>query len=126
MIESIRLTESEKEMLSRIKRKTGVASWNVLCRWAFMLGLTQDSFSRITSEEKRDAIEIKWDTFAGKSSSIYTGIIQLQYAKELKSEKTISLFDFVHGVLSTGIRVLSKSAAQDDLKCFNRSLNLGK
>lgn len=126
MIESIRLTGSEKEMLLRIKRKTGVASWNVLCRWAFMLGLTQDSFSRISSEEKRDAIEIKWDTFAGKSSDIYMGIIRLQYAKELNNNKTINLFDFVHGVLATGIRILSKSAAQDDLKCFNRSLNLGR
>jgi len=126
MIESIRLTESEKEMLLRIKRKTGIASWNVLCRWAFMLGLSQNSGSHDASAEKRDAIEIKWDTFSGKRANVYAAITRFQYAKELNNNKTISLFEFVHGVLSKGIRILSKSAAQDNLRCFNQTLNLSR
>jgi len=126
MIDSIRLTESEKEALSKIKRKTGISSWNVLCRWAYLLGLSQDRFSTIASQGKRDAIEIRWDTFAGENSIIYTAISQLQYAKELNENKKLSVFDFVHSKLAKGILVLSKSATQDDLRCFNRILNLSR
>ena len=124
MIESIRFTESEKEMLSRVKRKTGIASWNVLCRWAYLIGLSQEKASSIASEGKRDAIEIRWDTFVGRNSTIYTAITRLQYAKELNNIEGISVFDFVHKKLSTGIRVLSRSSAQDDFQCFSRILNL--
>jgi len=126
MIESIRLTESEKEILSKIKRKTGISSWNVLCRWAYLLGVSQDRTSSIASEGKRDAIEIRWETFVGGNSNIYTAITQLKYSEELDNHKRLSLFDFVHGRLSIGIRVLSKSAAQDDLRCFSRILDLSR
>jgi|688.fasta_scaffold1920278_1 DNA sulfur modification protein DndE len=126
MIESIRLTESEKEILSKIKRKTGIASWNVLCRWAYLLGLSQDRTSSSAFGGKRDAIEIRWETFVGGNSNIYTAITQLKYSEELHNDKRLSLFDFVHGRLSTGIRVLSKSAAKDDLRCFSRTLDLSR
>ena len=122
MIESIRLTESEKEMLVRIKRKTGIESWNVLCRWAYLLGLSQEQIASSSSHEKRDAVEIKWETFSGKNSYIYITITKLQYAMELNNQREITLFDFVHSRLSTGIRILSKSAAQHDLRCFSCNL----
>ncbi len=122
MIESIRLTESEKEMLVRIKRKTGIESWNVLCRWAYLIGLMQGKITNSTSHEKRDAVEIKWETFSGKNSYIYMAITKLQYAMELNNQRDITPFDFIHSRLSTGIRILSKSASQHDLHCFSCNL----
>jgi len=124
MIESIRLTESEKEMLSRVKRKTGIASWNVLCRWAYLIGFSQERASSVEADGTRDAIEIRWDTFVGRNSSIYTAITRLQYSKESSNIKGIRVFDFVHKKLSTGIRVLSRSSAQVDFQCFSQILNL--
>lgn len=122
MIETIRLTDSEKEMLVRIKRKTGIDSWNVLCRWAYLLGLSQKQIVASTSHEKRDAVEIKWETFSGKNSNIYQAVTKLQYARELNKQSEITLFDFIHSRLSIGIRILSKSAADHDLRCFSRNL----
>jgi DNA sulfur modification protein DndE len=124
MIESIRLTESEKEMLVRIKRKTGIESWNVLCRWAYLLGLSQEQITSSSSHEKRDAVEIKWETFAGKNSYIYLAVTKYKYALELKRNKEITPFEFFHIRLSTGIRILSNSASKDGLKCFSGVLNL--
>jgi len=119
MIESIRLTESEKEMLTRIKRKTGIDSWNVLCRWAYMIGLSHQGTAGNAAHEKRDAVEIKWETFSGKNSYLYIAITQLRYTVELSKEREITLFDFVHRKLSTGIRILSKSASENNLLCFS-------
>jgi DNA sulfur modification protein DndE len=124
MIESIKLTETEREMLVRIKRKTGIESWNVLCRWAYFLGLSHEKPATNTSHEKRDAVEIKWETFAGKNSNIYSAITKLQYSLEISRKKDITLFDFIHSNLSIGIRILSKSAAEHDLLCFIRHLDL--
>ena len=126
MIESIKLTESEKDMLVRIKRKTGIDSWNILCRWAYLLGLSQDQIHPSSTPEKRDAIEIKWETFSGRHSSIYATITRLKYADSLKHNDGTTVFDFFHRRLSVGIRILSKSASEEGLKCFSKILDLSR
>ena len=39
VIKQIRLSNTAKEKLSRLKGKTGIQNWNVLCRWAFCYSL---------------------------------------------------------------------------------------
>jgi DNA sulfur modification protein DndE len=40
-LKQIRLSAQAKEQLIRLKAKTGVGRWNILCRWAFCLSLRQ-------------------------------------------------------------------------------------
>jgi DNA sulfur modification protein DndE len=40
-IKQIRLSSQAKDQLIRLKTKTGIQQWNVLCRWAFCLSLRQ-------------------------------------------------------------------------------------
>ena len=36
-IKQVKLSNQAKEQLIRLKTRTGVPHWNVLCRWAFCL-----------------------------------------------------------------------------------------
>jgi len=42
-IKQVRFSTQAKEQLIRLKTRTGIAHWNVLCRWAFCLSLRQAS-----------------------------------------------------------------------------------
>ena len=39
IIKQIKLSNAAKDKLSRLKGKTGIQNWNVLCRWAFCFSL---------------------------------------------------------------------------------------
>ncbi len=38
-IKQVRLSAEAKEQLIRLKTRTGIGQWNILCRWAFCLSL---------------------------------------------------------------------------------------
>jgi DNA sulfur modification protein DndE len=117
-IEVVRLSQSDKDLLTKIKRKTGVDSWNVLCRWALTVALAQPNAVYVKSPEKRDSIEIKWDTFAGKNSSLYRGILLVHYSEYKQHSSELSMNDFFHSALSKGINILYRKASQIGILIF--------
>ena len=40
-LKQIRLSSQAKEQLIRLKTRTGIQQWNILCRWAFCLSLAE-------------------------------------------------------------------------------------
>jgi len=123
-IEVVRLSQSDKDLLTKIKRKTGVDSWNVLCRWALTVALAQPNAIYVKSPEKRDSVEIKWDTFTGKNSSLYQGILLVQYSEYNQRSSELSLNDFFHSVLSKGISILYRKASQVGILVFTDQILL--
>jgi len=117
-IDSVRLTATERDLLLKIKRKTGIDSWNVLCRWGLALGLKENNPHMRKPHAKRDAIEIKWETFAGKQSAIITSLVQLGFAKQISKNNGAQIADFFYSRLEDGIRTLSTS-----LDSNHRNLN---
>jgi DNA sulfur modification protein DndE len=117
-IDAVRLTASEKDLLSRIKRKTAVESWNVLCRWALAVGLSSNLKHLTRSPEKRDAVEIRWDTFAGRWSDAISASIRVAHQKYSESDQGISLGDFFQMVMARGVRILAKQASTNGSSCF--------
>jgi DNA sulfur modification protein DndE len=117
-IEVVRLSQSDKDLLTKIKRKTGVDSWNVLCRWALTVALAQPNAVYVKCPEKRDSVEIKWDTFAGKNNSIYRGILLVQYSEYNQHSSELSMNDFFHSALSKGISILYRKASQIGVLVF--------
>ena len=41
LIDNIKLSNSAKEQLIKIKKITRIENWNILCRWAFCLSLSE-------------------------------------------------------------------------------------
>lgn len=110
-IDAVRLSASEKDLLTRIKRKTSIESWNVLCRWALAIGLSSNLKHLAKAQEKRDAVEIRWDTFAGRWSDVISSSVRTAYSNHMSNDESVSLGDFFQIVLSKGIRILAKQTS---------------
>lgn len=74
-VETVRLSDKSKDLLVKIKRVTGVPTWNVTCRLAFCLSLRDESFPPPAAEGERSAIEMPWKVFAGEFADIYSGLL---------------------------------------------------
>ena len=81
-LDSLRLDESAVNRLRTLKRRTGIETRNVLCRWALCVSLAEDSSPRANSVGEKKELEISWDIFAGKASSIYLGLLVERCKKE--------------------------------------------
>ena len=82
MIESVRLGARAKNQLVTLKRKTGIPTWNVLCRWAFVMSLREPSMPRQVSESLEDGVEMAWRTFGGDHAEIYEGLLKQRCAAD--------------------------------------------
>ena len=75
IVKQIRLSTASKEKLSRLKGKTGIKNWNVLCRWAFCFSLREGSVPTDVPIIADSNVEMSWYTFAGEYSEIYEALM---------------------------------------------------
>ncbi len=80
--ESFRLDDDTKNQLSTLKRRTGIANWNTLCRWGFCLSLADAKPVRDRQDRELGAIEMTWKTFAGEYDEIYRLLLIERCQKE--------------------------------------------
>lgn len=76
IIKQIRLSNAAKDKLSRLKGKTGIQNWNVLCRWAFCYSLKEGTIPTDIVIESDSNVEMSWITFAGEYYEIYEALIK--------------------------------------------------
>lgn len=75
IIKQIRLSQTGKEQLARLKGKTGIQNWNVLCRWAFSLSLREPSQPPDLDLGPDSNVEMSWPVFGGEYHEIYEGLL---------------------------------------------------
>lgn len=67
-IERIRLSQTAKDQLVKIKRQTKVENWNVLCRWALCRSLAEPSVPSPVPIPADSNVEMTWRVFGGELS----------------------------------------------------------
>ena len=75
-IDHIRLSQEAKDHLVRLKVKTGIKNWNVLCRWAFCLSLAEPSPPAPAEIPSDSNIDMTWRVFGGAHHAIYWGLLK--------------------------------------------------
>jgi DNA sulfur modification protein DndE len=70
-IKQVRISNQAKEQLIRLKTRTGIPHWNVLCRWAFCLSLRQASPPAPLDVPADSNVEMTWQVFGGDAQEIY-------------------------------------------------------
>jgi DNA sulfur modification protein DndE len=75
-IKQIRLSTQAKDQLIRLKTKTGIQQWNVLCRWAFCLSLRQPTPPSPVDVPADSNVEMSWQVFGGESQEIYLALLK--------------------------------------------------
>ncbi len=76
VIKQIRLSNAAKDKLSRLKGKTGIQNWNVLCRWAFCYSLKEGTIPTDIEINSDSNVEMSWLTFAGEYYELYEALIK--------------------------------------------------
>lgn len=84
-IETVRLSEKAKGQLITVKKNTKIDNWNVLCRWALMLSLKEESIPPHEDIVTNSNVEMTWKVFGGEFSDIYLAMLKqriyLDYGK---------------------------------------------
>lgn len=75
LVKQIKLSNQAKEKLSRLKGKTGIKNWNVLCRWALCYSLKEDSIPTDIPIVQDSNVEMSWYTFGGEDSDLYEALV---------------------------------------------------
>lgn len=106
-IKQIRLSETSKERLSRLKGKTGIKNWNILCRWALCYSLSEQTLPTDVPVNTDSNVEMSWFTFGGEYSDIYSALLVAwcQRMKLSTDEETLEKYFKLH--LERGIAYLS-------------------
>ncbi|RIT29559.1 DNA sulfur modification protein DndE [Mycobacteroides abscessus] len=65
-IEHIRLTTAARDQLVTLKRRTGIAHWNILCRWALCRSLAEPAPPPAAKLVFDSNVEMTWRVFAGE------------------------------------------------------------
>ena len=63
--DAVRISARGREILIKLKRYTGIAQWNTLCRVAYCYSLAIATEPTQSPEKGDVALEIEWPTFAG-------------------------------------------------------------
>jgi len=75
IVKQIKLSNAAKDKLSRLKGKTGIKNWNILCRWAFCFSLHENTVPPDVHTNADSNVEMSWYTFAGEYSEIYEALM---------------------------------------------------
>jgi DNA sulfur modification protein DndE len=76
MIKQIRLSSQAKEQLIRLKTRTGIQQWNVLCRWAFCLSLKEPTPPTPIEIPADSNVEMTWHVFGGEFHELYLAALK--------------------------------------------------
>lgn len=107
IVKQFHLSVQDKERLSRLKGKTGIQNWNILCRWALCCSLQEKSVPVEVPKGEDSNVEISWYTFGGENYKIYEALIKARCIRDGlgTDEDTLAKYFYLH--LSRGIAYLS-------------------
>jgi len=75
IVKQVRISQQAKDQLSRLKGKTGISNWNVLCRWALCLSLAEPTLPPDIDISTDSNVEMNWHVFAGEYHELYAALI---------------------------------------------------
>ena len=77
-IEHIRLSQQARDQLITLKRRTGIAHWNVLCRWALCRSLAEPAKPPAIKLVLDSNVEMNWRTFGGDLGDVLWAALRLR------------------------------------------------
>lgn len=107
IVKQIRLSNQSKDKLARLKGRTGIKNWNVLCRWAFCFSLSESTIPTDRPINSDSNVEMSWYTFAGEYSELYDAIM-IEWCREKEIEANeVNLAKYFRLHLERGISYLT-------------------
>ncbi len=107
IVKQIKLSSQAKDRLVRLKVKTGIKNWNVLCRWALCYSLSEGTLPADIPINADSNVEMSWYTFAGEYSDVYDALMKAWCIKMNLNTDDATLAKYFKLNLERGIAHLS-------------------
>ena len=91
IIKQVKLSAAARNRLVRIKTRTGIQQWNILCRWAFCLSLAEPTPPRPIDVPADSNVEMTWPVFGGEYHETYLAVLKERCIKDGVSLDTETL-----------------------------------
>lgn len=75
-VDRIRLSQTAKDQLIKLKRYTKIDQWNILCRWAFCKSLAEPSIPSPVPIPADSNVELTWSVFGGEMADILIVVLK--------------------------------------------------
>ena len=75
-IEHIKVSQRAKDQLIKLKRVTRIEHWNVLCRWALCLSLSEQGIPPQSKIPADSNVEMSWKVFGGHYADLYMALMK--------------------------------------------------
>jgi DNA sulfur modification protein DndE len=69
-VNNIKLSQTAKDQLLKLKRLTKIEQWNILCRWAFCRSLAETAPPSLIPIPADSNLEMTWGVFGGNIADI--------------------------------------------------------
>ena len=113
-VQNIRVSQRGKEALQRLKNRTGIENWNVLCRWAVSASLAMDTPPPRWIAQEDSNIDMDWKTFGGDQADILPALIHLSAEKHGETAAD-ALPAFFRAHLERGINAIQNVRKLSDM-----------
>jgi DNA sulfur modification protein DndE len=115
-VEHVRVSARGKDILIKIKRRTGLEHWNEICRVAFCRSLANSNPPTLPCRITDNAIDMEWKTFAGAySSELMSAILTKASLDGVDTNCKEALGDYFRAHLERGIASLQNLKTLGDL-----------
>ena len=102
-IKQVRLSNQAKEQLIRLKTRTGIQQWNILCRWALCLSLKEKTRPTPIDIPADSNVEMTWQVFGGEHNELYLALLKQRCKNDGLSVDTDTLIKQLRLHLHRGI-----------------------
>ena len=106
-IRKFRISKVAKDQLTRLKGKTGLRQWNVLCRWAFARSLAEATPPSPAPLGEMSNVELDWKVFTGPWGNILWYLLKERVQQDGFPTDDATVTDQFKLHLHRGIRYLA-------------------
>ncbi|MBR2949462.1 MAG: DNA sulfur modification protein DndE [Lachnospiraceae bacterium] len=103
IIKQVRVSQQAKDQLSRLKAKTGIKNWNILCRWALLYSFSENTIPTDIPIVADSNLEMSWYTFGGEYYEIYEALTKAWCLKMGLPTDNDTIIKYFHLNLERGI-----------------------
>lgn len=115
-VEHVRVSAKGKEILIRVKRRTGLEHWNEICRFALCRSLANPVPPPKLDKLSDSSIDMEWKTFAGSLQETLTSLTVLRAEKDgVDLSRKDAMPEYFRAHLERGIASLQNIRSLADL-----------
>lgn len=111
---TIRISQQGKDQLIKLKRATGIRTWNVICRWALCTSLADPSKPLTRKGAEESNVEMTWRTLSGADGEVYLSLLRLRAAQDNLTEQEV-LVEHIHRGIGHIAGLISRDGTIEEL-----------